>query len=70
MKIVNNVGYSCNEIVDDLFNYPDFVTQDIGYDCIKFLSVNVYGEFPQSIAEMLSQILLKGIKIYFKLENV
>ena len=70
MKIVNNVGYSCNEIVDDLFNYPDFVTQDIGYDCIKFLSVNVYGEFPQSIAERLSQILLKGIKIYFKLENV
>lgn len=70
MKIVNNVGYSCNEIVDDLFNYPDFVTQDIRYDCIKFLSVNVYGEFPQSIAERLSQILLKGIKIYFKLENV
>lgn len=70
MKIVNNVGYSCNEIVDDLFNYQDFVTQDIGYDCIKFLSVNVYGEFPQSIAERLSQILLKGIKIYFKLENV
>lgn len=70
MKIVNNVGYSCNEIVDDLFNYPDFVTQDIGYDCVKFLSVNVYGEFPQSIAERLSQILLKGIKIYFKLENV
>ena len=70
MKIVNNVGYSCNEIVDDLFNYPDFVTQDIGYDCIKFLSVNVYGEFPQSIAEGLSKILLKGIKIYFKLENV
>lgn len=70
MKIVNNVGYSCNEIVDDLFNYSDFVTQDIGYDCIKFLSVNVYGEFPQSIAERLSQILLKGIKIYFKLENV
>ena len=70
MKIVNNVGYACNEIVDDLFNYPDFVTQDIGYDCVKFLSVNVYGEFPQSIAERLSQILLKGIKIYFKLENV
>lgn len=70
MKIVNNVGYSCNEIVDDLFNYSDFVTQNIGYDCIKFLSVNVYGEFPQSIAERLSQILLKGIKIYFKLENV
>lgn len=70
MKIVNNVGYSCNEIVDDLFNYSDFVTQDIGYDCVKFLSVNVYGEFPQSIAEGLSKILLKGIKIYFKLENV
>lgn len=62
---INNVGYVCNEIVDDLFNKPITDTVATAYNVMRFDFVNIFGKFTQNIAKALRDILYNGFKIWY-----
>ena len=62
---INNVGYVCNEIVDDLFNKPITDTVATAYNVMRFEFANIFGNFTQNIAKALRAILYNGFKIWY-----
>lgn len=62
---INNVGYVCNEIVDNLFNKPITDTVATAYNVMRFDFANIFGNFTQNIAKALRAILYNGFKIWY-----
>ena len=62
---INNTGYVCNEIVDDLFNKPITDTRATAYNVMRFEFANIFGKFTQNIAKALRAILYNGFKIWY-----
>ena len=62
---IDNTGYVCNEIVDDLFNKPITDTVATAYNIMRFDFANVFGNFTQNIAKALRAILYNGFKIWY-----
>lgn len=62
---INNVGYVCNEIVDDLFNKPITDKVATAYNVMRFDFANIFGKFTQNIAKALRAILYNGFKIWY-----
>lgn len=62
---INNTGYVCNEIVDDLFNKPITDTFATAYNVMRFDFANIFGKFTQNIAKALRAILYSGFKIWY-----
>ena len=62
---INNIGYVCNEIVDDLFNKPITDTVATAYNVMRFDFANVFGNFTQKIAKALRAILYNSFKIWY-----
>ena len=62
---INNTGYVCNEIVDDLFNKPITDTVATAYNVMRFDFANIFGNFTQNIAKALRVILYNGFKIWY-----
>lgn len=62
---IDNTGYICNEIVDDLFNKPITDTVATAYNVMRFDFVNIFGKFTQNIAKALRAILYNGFKIWY-----
>lgn len=62
---IDNTGYVCNEIVDDLFNKP--ITDEVAtaYNVMRFDFANIFGNFTQNIAKALRAILYSGFKIWY-----
>lgn len=62
---IDNTGYVCNEIVDDLFNKP--ITDEVAtkYNVMRFDFANIFGNFTQNIAKALRAILYNGFKIWY-----
>ena len=61
---INNTGYVCNEIVDDILR--DITTGTVNkYNVMSFDYVNIYGKFTQRIASILRDILYGGFKIWY-----
>lgn len=61
---INNTGYVCNEIVDDIL--CDITTGNANkYNVMSFDYVNIYGKFTQRIASVLRDILYGGFKIWY-----
>ena len=62
---INNTGYVCNEIVDNLFNKP--ITDEVAtaYNVMRFDFANIFGKFTQNIAKALRAILYNGFKIWY-----
>lgn len=61
---INNCGYVCNEIVDNLFNTITTGTTN-KWNVMQFDYVNIYGKFTQRIADVLRDILNAGFKIWY-----
>lgn len=61
---IDNTGYICNEIVDNLFIKPLNEENNV-YNVMRFDYVNIYGAFTQKIARILRKILLDGFKIWY-----
>ena len=62
---IDNIGYVCNEIVDDLFNKPITDTVATAYNVMRFDFANIFGNFTQNIAKALRAILYNGFKIWY-----
>ena len=62
---INNTGYVCNEIVDNIFNKPISDTVATGYNVMRFDFANIFGNFTQNIAKALRAILYNGFKIWY-----
>lgn len=62
---IDNIGYICNEIVDDLFNKPITDTVATAYNVMRFDFANIFGNFTQNIAKALRAILYNGFKIWY-----
>ena len=62
---IDNIGYVCNEIVDDLFNKPITDTVATAYNVMRFDFANIFGKFTQNIAKALRAILYNGFKIWY-----
>ena len=62
---IDNTGYVCNEIVDDLFIKPITDTVATAYNVMRFDFANVFGNFTQKIAKALRAILYNGFKIWY-----
>ena len=62
---INNIGYICNEIVDDLFNKSITDTVATAYNVMRFDFANIFGNFTQNIAKALRAILYNGFKIWY-----
>ena len=61
---IDNCGYVCNEIVDNLFNTITTGTTN-KWNVMQFNYVNIYGKFTQRIADVLRDILNAGFKIWY-----
>ena len=62
---INNTGYICNEIVDNIFNKPITDTVATAYNVMRFDFANIFGNFTQNIAKALRAILYNGFKIWY-----
>ena len=62
---IDNTGYVCNEIVDDLFNKPITDTVATAYNVMRFYFVNIFGKFTHNISKELRAILYNGFKIWY-----
>lgn len=63
---IDETGYVCNEIVDNLFETIDATkAKEAIYNSITFDFVNLYGNFPQRIVNRLKDILINGFKIWY-----
>ena len=61
---IDNCGYVCNEIVDNLFTTITTGTTN-KWNVMQFAYVNIYGKFTQRIADVLRDILNAGFKIWY-----
>ena len=61
---IDNCGYVCNEIVDNLFNTITTGTTN-KWNVMQFDYVNIYGKFTQRIADVIRDILNAGFKIWY-----
>ena len=61
---IDNCGYVCNEIVDNLINTITTGTTN-KWNVMQFDYVNIYGKFTQRIADVLRDILNAGFKIWY-----
>lgn len=61
---IDNCGYVCNEIVDNLLNTITTGTTN-KWNVMQFDYVNIYGKFTQRIADVLRDILNAGFKIWY-----
>lgn len=61
---IDNCGYVCNEIVDNLFSTIITGTTN-KWNVMQFDYVNIYGKFTQRIADVLRDILNAGFKIWY-----
>ena len=68
---INNLGYNVFEYVNNwgrlgIINEPQhFINSGIYYNTIQFAKADVYGSFPDNIANLLNKILENGIKIWY-----
>ena len=63
---IDETGYVCNEIVDNLFETIDATkAKEAVYNSITFDFLNLYGNFPQRIVNRLKDILINGFKIWY-----
>lgn len=62
---INNTGYVCNEIVDNIFNNHITDTVATAYNVMRFDFANIFGNFTQNIAKALRAILYNGFKIWY-----
>lgn len=62
---INNTGYVCNEIVDNIFNKHITDTVATAYNVMRFDFTNIFGNFTQNIAKALRAILYNGFKIWY-----
>lgn len=62
---IDNTGYVCNEIVDNIFNKPITDTVATAYNVMRFDFANIFGNFTQNIAKALRAILYNGFKIWY-----
>ena len=67
---INNTGYKTYEYIYDINkldidNVDYFRDNNISYNYIKFDAINVYGSFPDEIADELNKILSNGVKIWY-----
>lgn len=62
---INNTGYVCNEIVDNIFNKPITDTVATAYNVMRFDFANIFGNFTQNITKALRAILYNGFKIWY-----
>lgn len=60
-EAINNVGYS----VDEIFGTEAINTIFDDYNVVQFDFINLYGDFPQNIANALKSILRNGVKIWY-----
>lgn len=67
---INNTGYVCNEIVDNIFNKPITDTFATAYNVMRFDFANIFGNFTQNIAKALRAILYNGFKIWYDETNI
>lgn len=58
---INNIGYS----VDEIFDTEAINTIFDDYNIIQFDFINLYGNFPQNVANKLKSILRNGVKIWY-----
>lgn len=61
---IDNGGYVCNEIVDDILQSITTGATN-KYNVMSFEYVNIFGKFPQQIANTLREILYSGFKIWY-----
>lgn len=61
---IDNGGYVCNEIVDDILQSITTGATN-KYNVMSFEYVNIFGKFPQQIANTLREILYGGFKIWY-----
>ena len=61
---IDNCGYVCNEIVDNLFTTITTGTTN-KWNVMQCDYVNIYGKFTQRIADVLRDILNAGFKIWY-----
>ena len=61
---IDNCGYVCNEVVDNLFSTITTGTAN-KWNVMQFDYVNIYGRFTQRIADVLRDILNAGFKIWY-----
>lgn len=71
-QTINNTGYEVYKYINDISklqlndtSYFQDLEEPINYNVVKFATVNVYGDFPRSIALLLNEILLNGTKIWY-----
>lgn len=62
---INNIGYVCNEIVDNIFNKSINDAVATAYNVMRFDFANIFGNFTQNIAKALRAILYNGFKIWY-----
>ena len=58
---IDNIGYS----VDEIFDTRAINTLFDDYNIVQFDFINLYGDFPQNIANALKSILRNGVKIWY-----
>lgn len=58
---IDNIGYS----VDEIFDTRAINTIFDDYNVVQFDFINLYGDFPQNIANALKSILRNGVKIWY-----
>lgn len=61
---IDNCGYVCNEIVDNLLSSITTGTTN-KWNVMQFEYVNIYGKFTQRISDALRDILYAGFKIWY-----
>lgn len=60
-EAIDNIGYS----VDEIFGTEAINTSFDDYNVVQFDFINLYGDFPQNIANALKSILRNGVKIWY-----
>lgn len=59
------VGYACEVVVDNAVFYPADLLSRPKFNVIQFDAVNITGVFSQSIAQVLTKILMNGTRIWY-----
>lgn len=59
------VGYACEVVVDNAVFYPADLLSSPKFNVIQFDAVNITGVFSQSIAQVLTKILMNGTRIWY-----
>lgn len=59
------VGYACEVVVDNAVFYPADLSTSPKFNVIQFNAVNITGVFSQSIAQVLTKILMNGTRIWY-----